>query len=350
MKPAYFLLGLFLVLSDCTKKDTTTSPDPTDRKLKALIIDGQNNHGIWPKTTIMMKDYLEETGLFTVDVERTVFTWQGPHNDSDPGMSKEKRMELITVYPINSSKETIPVDKPKSDSTYVPDFSKYDVVISNFGWTAAPWPAETQRGLEKFVSNGGGLIIIHAADNSFPEWLEYNKMIGLGGWGDRTEKDGPFVYYDGNNTLVHDTSPGGAGSHGRQYEFLITLRDTLHPITKGMPVEWLHAQDELYDRLRGPAENLTVLGTAFSGEEKNASHFSPLRGTDRHEPMMMAINYGEGRVFHTPLGHADYSMECVGFIVMLQRSCEWAATGKVSQKIPNDFPGRDKVVTRKYTK
>jgi len=22
-------------------------------KLKALIIDGQNNHGIWPKTTVM---------------------------------------------------------------------------------------------------------------------------------------------------------------------------------------------------------------------------------------------------------------------------------------------------------
>ena len=49
--------------------------------LKALIIDGENNHGIWPKTTMMMKDYLEETGLFEVDIERTANIWLGPHYD-----------------------------------------------------------------------------------------------------------------------------------------------------------------------------------------------------------------------------------------------------------------------------
>ena len=42
--------------------------------MKALIIDGQNNHGMWPKTTVMMKKYLEESGLFTVDVKRTAYT------------------------------------------------------------------------------------------------------------------------------------------------------------------------------------------------------------------------------------------------------------------------------------
>ena len=50
--------------------------------MKALIIDGQNNHGAWPKTTVMMKSYLEETGLFTVDVARTKFTVNGENGAS----------------------------------------------------------------------------------------------------------------------------------------------------------------------------------------------------------------------------------------------------------------------------
>ena len=31
-------------------------------------------------------------------------------------------------------------------------------------------------------------------------------------------------------------------------------------------------------------------------------------------------------------------MQCVGFIVTFQRGAEWAASGKVTQKIPYDFP------------
>ena len=45
-------------------------------KLKALIVDGQNNHEVWPKSTIMMKQYLEETGMYEVKVERTKFIWK----------------------------------------------------------------------------------------------------------------------------------------------------------------------------------------------------------------------------------------------------------------------------------
>ena len=47
-----------------------------EAKIKALIIDGQNNHAVWPKSTIMMKQYLEETGLFEVDVDRVRFIWK----------------------------------------------------------------------------------------------------------------------------------------------------------------------------------------------------------------------------------------------------------------------------------
>jgi type 1 glutamine amidotransferase len=52
-------------------------------------------------------------------------------------------------------------------------------------------------------------------------------------------------------------------------------------------------------------------------------------------------------VFHTTLGHDVAAMQCVGFIATLQRGAEWAATGNVTQKVPNDFPTADRVSLRK---
>jgi type 1 glutamine amidotransferase len=207
--------------------------------------------------------------------------------------------------------------------------------VSNFGHGAAEWTNETEAAFEAYVKNGGGFVVIHAADNSFPAWEAYNKMIGLGGWGGRNEKSGPYVYFDETGKLVRDPSAGKGGSHGPQLEFPIVVRDADHAVTKGMPASWMHAKDELYDSLRGPAENLNVLATAWSPKTK------------RHEPMIMTINYGKGRVFHTPMGHETYSMECVGFVSTLQRGCEWAATGAVTIPLPDDFPG-EKVSNRTF--
>lgn len=295
-------------------------------KLKALIIDGQNNHAVWPKSTIMMRQYLEETGLFEVDIERTQYTWRG-----------DRERDFL---PLAGVGETENLEKPKSDPDFSPDFDKYDVVISNFGWQAADWPAETQKALEAYMMGGGGFVSVHAADNSFPAWKEYNRMIGLGGWGGRNEKSGPYVYYNNEGKLVRDTSEGGSGAHGPSHEIPITVRVTDHPITKGMPKVWLTTKDECYAKLRGPAEEMTVLATG-----KDVSGKAP---TNRHEPILMVLNYGAGRVFHTTLGHDDYSVEGVGFIVSFKRGTEWAATGKVTQSIPDDFPTQDKATKRKF--
>ena len=266
--------------------------------LTALIVDGQNNHG-WQATTPVLKSLLEETGLFSVEVA-------------------------------TSPKAGQPMD------AFKPNFSKYDVIVSNY--TGDDWPKETQDALVEYINNGGGLVIFHAADNAFPKWKEWNEMIAIGGWGGRNEKSGPMVRYrDGK--VVFDNSPGPGGTHGPQHEFQVIIRDRQHAITAGLPEKWMHASDELYSKLRGPAKNMTVLATAYADPSK--------QGTGEHEPMLFTIRYGKGRVFHTVLGHAPEQMRCIGFIVTLQRGTEWAATGRVMQvDVPDDFPTAETVGLR----
>lgn len=164
-------------------------------KLKALIVDGQNNHAVWPKTTTMMKAYLEETGLFAVDVATT----------APQGV----------------------------DADFRPEFSKYDVVVSNYN--GADWPKETQEAFVEYMKNGGGLVIVHAANNAFGNWDEYNRIIGLGGWGGRNETSGPYVYLAEDGKVVRDKSKGGGGHHGPQHPFAIVVRDTEHPVPRACP-------------------------------------------------------------------------------------------------------------------
>ncbi|OYP33845.1 trehalose utilization [Rhodopirellula sp. MGV] len=296
-------------------------------KLQALIVDGQNNHPAWPKTTMMMKSYLEDTGRFEVDVERSAFTWNGG--------------KLLEQYPLEDGKEYEDLPQVKPDPNFKPEFAKYDLVISNFGWGAAPWPEETQKALTKFVSEGGGFVVVHAADNSFGSWTEYNEMIGLGGWGGRNEGSGPYVYYDKEGELQRDMTKGPGGNHGPAHAYQIVIRQPEHPIVKGLPRAWLHSKDELYQKLRGPALNMTILATAYA-DPKYA-------GTDRHEPKLMTIDFGKGRIFHTTMGHDEGAVSCVGFITTFVRGCEWAATGEVTlTEVPEDFPGQDKVSTRDF--
>jgi type 1 glutamine amidotransferase len=289
------------------------------KPMKALIIDGQNNHTVWPKSTLMLKQYLEETGLFEADIARVKYLWKS-----------EPCQHYLPLAGIDGCEQ---VKKAQTDPDFKPDFSKYDVVVSNLGYGAADWPAETQAAFEKYMKEGGAFVSVHAADNSFPNWIEYNKMIGLGGWGGRTEASGPYVYWK-DGEFVRDTSPGKGGTHGARWEFPVDTRNTDHPIMKDIPAYWVHTADELYGNLRGPAENMTILATALS------------KKTGKHEPILMTIDYHKGRIFHTVLGHDETALECVGFITTFTRGTEWAATGKVTIELPEDFPTADKTSSR----
>lgn len=251
-----------------------------------------------PAVTVELKRILESAGLFSVEIATT------------PAKGQDM-------------------------SGFSPNFSAYDLVVLNYD--GDPWPAETQRAFVTFMQNGGGLVVVHSTDNAFGNWKEYNEMIGVGGWGGRTAKSGSCLrLLDGKWVALE--LPGPGGSHGKPHPYVVTTREPNHPIMQGLPAGWLHVSDELYDRLRGPAKNVTVLASAMTDPKTG--------GSGEEEPVLMAISYGKGRVFHSTMGHSVDQLKCVGFIVTLQRGAEWAATGKVSQKAPADFPTATETKTR----
>jgi type 1 glutamine amidotransferase len=265
------------------------------KPIKTLIVTGQNNHN-WKVSHLVIKDILENSGLFTVD-------WV---------VSPEKGQDM---------------------SGFIIDFTPYELVVVDYNGDS--WPQETMSRFEAFAGKGGGIVIYHAADNSFPDWVEYNKICALGGWEGRDEKAGPYAYwYEGE--LRKDVSPGRGGSHGSQHEYMMIARENEHPVVNGLPNRWAHAKDELYDRMRGPANIGSLLYTAYSDTATG--------GSGREEPLIFTVEYGKARIFHTMLGHCgpsyenNVAMQCTGFQVTLLRGAEWAATGKVSQKVPPDFP------------
>jgi type 1 glutamine amidotransferase len=265
-----------------------------------MLLDGQSGgpYHNWRLVTPVLQKQLEETGMFQVDV----------------------------------------VTAPQSGgdfSNFNPDFKKYGVVVSNLD--SPEWPDNLKKAFEEYVQAGGGFVSVHAADNAFATWPAYNKMIGIGGWRGRNEKSGP-LWYVKDGKVVSDPSPGNAGSHGARWPYAVKSQQPEHPILKGLPKVWMHAGDELYATLRGPGENMQVIATAMS-ETAN-------RGTGREEPILMTLSYGKGRIFHTVLGHDVAALSCVGFIATFQRGTEWAATGKVTQKIPAGFPTEKSVSFR----
>lgn len=317
MKLGMMLTAVALIVA------ATLLPARAEDKLKVLLIDGQNNHD-WKATTPVLKWMLEDTGRFAVEVSTTPPAAARPPQ-APKGDATEKQKTAYATAQAKWKLEHAAMEqtgKPQWESWH-PDFKKYAVIVSNYNGDS--WPLAVQKEFVDYVKGGGGLVIVHAADNSFGDWPEYNEMIGLGGWGGRNEKSGPMVRWK-DGKFTRDETPGAGGTHGKQHEFIVEARDTEHPIMKGLPTKWKHTADELYSKLRGPAKDMQILATAYHAADQN--------GTSENEPILMVISYGKGRVFHTTLGHGVVSMSSLGFQVTLDRGTEWAATGKVTLPAP----------------
>lgn len=293
----FVIVAMALVFSCCSE----TKP------IKALVLSGQNNHN-WQVSHKVLKLILDNSGMFETD------TLLSPPAGGDM-------------------------------SVFKPEFEKYDVVVLDYNGDR--WSAETDSAFLQYVRNGGGVVIYHAADNAFADWEEYNRIIALGGWEGRNEKHGPYCYWE-DGRLVIDETPGNAGSHGQQREYAMHCRNAEHPITKGLPDNWMHGKDEMYDSMRGPANIKDLL---YSGKAEKETG-----GSGKEEPLVFTVDYGKARIFHIMLGHCgptaedNPGMQCAGFQTLLLRGTEWAATGEVTQSLPADFPTDKSVSLRKeYT-
>lgn len=283
-----------------------------DDKVRVLIIDGQNNHN-WKDTSPFLEKQLEASDRFDVDIS------------TSPNENAEQ----------------------SEWDAWRPKFADYDVVLSNFNnrktkaGTLSQWPKDVQKAFEVYIAGGNGLVNVHAANNAHKGWAEFEKMTGLL-W--RSAAEGRRLALDTyGNLLRMPVGKGPGAGHGPRYPYKVEIRDSEHPITKGMPKVFLHPEDELYHGQRGPAENMNILATAFADKEK--------KGTGAHEPMLWWIPYGEGRVVTCVLGHVGGkddpqkapAMRDVAFLTILKRSLEWAAQEEVTTEIPENFPTADTI-------
>ena len=290
---AILVAVLFAVGTACCRPETH----------RVLIVSGQNNHN-WEVSHMVLERILENSGMFEAEIELTC--------------------------PAGGDM-----------STFNPDFQAYDVVLLDYNGDR--WPAATDSAFVDYVRKGGGVIVYHAADNAFAEWDEFNRIIALGGWEGRNENSGPY-YYLVDGVPVLDESPGPGGSHGSQREYPMNCRNLEHPIVKGLPQVWMHARDEMYDRMRGPANIKGLLYSGYADASKG--------GSGREEPLVFTVDYGKARILHIMTGHCgpteedNPAMQCAGFQTILLRGAEWAATGKVTQDVPSDFPTADAISLR----
>lgn len=225
--------------------------------IKCLLLSGANNHD-WKRSSPFIKRLLEDSGKFSVTITE------------NPSAALE-------------------------DANALADF---DLIFSDYN--GPEWSDLAKRNFESAIASGTGLVVMHAADNAFRGWIEYEKMVGL-------------LWREGTG-------------HGQFQEIEVKIVDPEHPITCGL-VDF-RTWDELYHRLvHMHGVPYRVLATAWSNPEKG--------GTGRDEPVMVVTNYGEGRVYHHVLGHVweggdMQALENEGFQKALVRGCEWAATGDVT--------------------
>ena len=290
-----FLAALFSVSSVA---DADARP-----RIKLLIVEGVSNHD-WRHRLALVKDILARDGAFEVETSIT------PSAADDPAWA-----------------------------AWRPDFSKYDVVMSgynNLGGKPA-WPAEVQRAFESYVRNGGGFYCYHEANNSFAEWPEYNRIIGMG-W---REKDfGKSLVIRPDESL--DVIPPGEGEgtgHGNRVDVLVHQLGE-HPIHRGLPRAWMAADTEVYRYTRGPAENVTVI--AYAKEPQTQLQF----------PVEWTVSYGKGRAFVSVYGHvwADQpdpkGMHCAAFQTIMVRALQWLAGRDPGDTAPADFPSAEAISLR----
>jgi len=167
-----------------------------------------------------------------------------------------------------------------------PRLQGFDVVVFHWMNWEKPSPGEAAReNFRKFVEGGKGLVLVHFACGAFQDWPEFRKIAGR----------------------VYDPK---LPPHDPRGPYAVQITDPQHPITAGL--KDFEADDELYTCLAGDAA-IRILATSKS------------KITGKDEPMAFVLEYGKGRVFHSPLGHDVKALTLPGVAELFRRGTAWAA-------------------------
>jgi sialate O-acetylesterase len=214
---------------------------------------------------------------------------------------KETTAELTRILEAGGKAKVSVTTTPSKDLNDE-NLAKYDVLLLNYkdtpaGASETRWSEANKEAFLKAVREGKGLVVFHHASGAFtnPNWEEFEKAIA-GGWRSR-------------------------GFHGPPHVFNVKKTDAKHPISDGLPAQFEHKIDELYQNsVMVPGS--TVLATAYSDPGKP-------KGTGKDEPVIWVNTYGKGRVYENSMGHDLEAMSDPQFQEWMRRGVIWAGTGKV---------------------
>jgi sialate O-acetylesterase len=214
---------------------------------------------------------------------------------------KETTAELTRILEAGGRAKVSVTTAPSKDLNDE-NLSKYDVLLLNYKDTAAGapetrWSESNKEAFLKAIRDGKGLAVFHHASGAFtnPNWDEFEKATA-GGWRSK-------------------------GFHGPPHVFNVKKTDVKHPISEGLPSQFEHKVDELYQNSVMIPGN-TVLATAYSDKNKE-------KGTGLDEPVIWVNTYGKGRVYENSMVHNLEAMSDPQFQEWLRRGVIWAGNGKL---------------------
>jgi type 1 glutamine amidotransferase len=164
--------------------------------------------------------------------------------------------------------------------------TNYDAVFLHFmNWEQPAPGARARENLKQFVASGKGLMLVHFACGAWQDWPEFRQLAGR----------------------VWDPALRG---HDPRGSFRVEIVAPDHPITRGLQA--FETDDELYTCLTGDRPIQVV-----------AKARSKVDGKDY--PMGFVFEYGQGRVFHTVLGHDVKAITNSAVPELFRRGCAWTA-------------------------
>jgi type 1 glutamine amidotransferase len=190
-----------------------------------------------------------------------------------------------------------------------PAMARYQILVVNadrrdpeFKFTAAQ-----QKALLDWVKSGRGYVSIHGADNAAPDWLpEWRDMLG--------------------GVFTHVGLPDGKVRKGT---YAVKIAKSDHPVTHGLSD--FELKDELYYHMQ---------------MKPDVEPLATVRHEDADWPVAWTRTFGDGRVFHTPLGHRDFGpgkddpLRNPNLSKLVVQGVDWVASGLPGAGRPASAAGR----------